>query len=139
MSLTLRTLTVPTVRGAVAGTVSRRRRTFDTTGLAFLDLGLLLVAFAVAHVARFPGELPAGSSGAGWIEFVVAPIMIVSWMLLLSVFRTRDPRIVGVGGDEYRRLITASLIAVGSVAVAAYAVQIDIARGYVAIAVPLTI
>jgi len=106
-------------------------------GLAGLDLGLLLVAFAVAHVVRFPGELPAGTIGAGWIEFVVAPVLIASWMALLAAFRTRDPRIVGVGGDEYRRVVTASLVAVASVAALAYALQVDLARGYVAIAFPL--
>ncbi|MGN6408326.1 MAG: hypothetical protein ACTHMH_08250, partial [Curtobacterium sp.] len=106
-------------------------------GLAGLDLTLLLVAFAVAHLVRFPGELPVGSSAAGWTEFVVAPVMIVAWMVLLTVSRSRDPRIVGVGGDEFRRLITASLVTVATVAGVAYAVQIDLARGYVAIAFPL--
>ncbi|WFR68081.1 hypothetical protein P9139_07075 [Curtobacterium flaccumfaciens] len=105
--------------------------------MAALDLVLLLGAFAVAHVVRFPWELPSGSLGAGWIEFVVAPAIVVVWMVLLSAFRTRDPRIVGVGGDEYRRLLTASLIAGASVAVVSYAVQLDLARGYVAIAFPL--
>lgn len=135
MSLTLRTLTVPTV--SARPRVRSASRTSGAVGLAALDLGVLLGAFTVAHLVRFPGELPAGSSGAGWIEFIVAPVLIASWMALLSVFRTRDPRIAGVGGDEYRRLVTASLVAVAGVAAVAYAVQIDIARGYVAIAFPL--
>jgi len=134
MSLTLRT---PAVPAADTPVVPPRRRRTDATGLVVLDLGLLCAAFAVAHVARFPGELPVGSIGAGWIEFVVAPALIAAWMLLLSAFRTRDPRIVGVGGDEYRRLVTASLVAVASVAAIAYACRIDIARGYVAVAFPL--
>ncbi|WP_144756420.1 sugar transferase [Curtobacterium pusillum] len=135
MSLTLRTPAVPATRPAVA--TNRRRRRIDSVGLVLLDLVLLVAAFAVAHVVRFPGELPAGSIGTGWTEVVVAPVLIAAWMVLLSVFRTRDPRIIGVGGDEYRRLVTASLVAVASVAAVAYAVQADIARGYVAIAFPL--
>ncbi|SOC89740.1 Undecaprenyl-phosphate galactose phosphotransferase, WbaP/exopolysaccharide biosynthesis polyprenyl glycosylphosphotransferase [Curtobacterium sp. 314Chir4.1] len=132
MSLTLRT---PAVGVPGTGRVVRRRS--DAVGLAGLDLGLLLVAFAVAHLVRFPGELPAGTIGAGWIEFVVAPVLIASWMALLAAFRTRDPRIVGVGGDEYRRVVTASLVAVASTAAVAYALQVDLARGYVAIAFPV--
>jgi len=132
MSLTLRT---PAVSVPDAGRAVRRRS--DAVGLAGLDLGLLLVAFAVAHLVRFPGELPAGTIGAGWIEFVVAPVLIASWMALLAAFRTRDPRIVGVGGDEYRRVVTASLVAVASTAAVAYALQVDLARGYVAIAFPV--
>ncbi|WP_175472388.1 sugar transferase [Curtobacterium sp. MCBA15_009] len=105
--------------------------------VALLDLGLLLAAFAVAHVARFPWELTAVRPRSGWLEFAVAPAIVVVWMVLLSVFRTRDPRIAGIGGDEYRRLVTASLVAVAGVAVVAYAAQLDLARGYVAIAFPL--
>ena len=132
MSLTLRTPAV-----IVPGAERAVRRRSGAVGLVGLDLGLLLVAFAVAHVVRFPGELPAGSIGAGWIEFMVAPVLIASWMALLSAFRTRDPRIAGVGGDEYRRVVTASLVAVASTAAVAYALQVDLARGYVAIAFPL--
>jgi exopolysaccharide biosynthesis polyprenyl glycosylphosphotransferase len=109
----------------------------SAVGTAAVDLGLLLVAFALAHVLRFPWELPRGSVDAGWIEFVVAPAIVVVWMVLLAAFRTRDPRITGVGGDEYRRLVTASLLTGAVVAVVAYAASIDIARGYVAIAFPL--
>ena len=105
--------------------------------LALLDGSLLLVAFSVAHVLRFPWELPSGSVGAGWGEIVVAPVIVLVWMVLLSAFRTRDPRITGGGGDEYRRLLTASLLAAAVVAVVAYAANVDIARGYVAIAFPL--
>jgi len=140
MSLAMRPLSAVSRSVEVVGrpTRSRTRRSRATGfGLAGLDLGVLLVAFTVAHVVRFPGELPAGSSAAGWTEFVVAPVMIVAWMVLLTVSRSRDPRIVGVGADEFRRLITASLVTVATVAGVAYAVQVDLARGYVAIAFPL--
>ncbi|MBA8989733.1 exopolysaccharide biosynthesis polyprenyl glycosylphosphotransferase [Curtobacterium pusillum] len=136
MSLAMRPLSATDRRGATVLQAPVRRRR-GNAGLALLDLVLLVAAFMIAHAARFPGELPANSVAAGWIEFVVAPVMIASWMALLSVFRTRDPRIVGVGNDEFRRLITASLVSVAAVAAVAYAVQIDLARGYVAIAFPL--
>ncbi|WP_439693636.1 sugar transferase [Curtobacterium sp. SP.BCo] len=134
MSLTLRSLATAQ---APARSVAARGAGRGRVSLSLLDLGFLCAAFTVAHLVRFPGELPVGAAGSGWTEFVVAPVLIGTWMLLLHVFRTRDPRIVGVGGDEYRRLVTASLIAVASVAAVAYAVQIDLARGYVAIAFPL--
>ncbi|WP_162241712.1 sugar transferase [Curtobacterium sp. Leaf183] len=141
MALALR----PARSGPVASTpsgpsrhhsVSPRRQAVAT---AVLDLLLLVVAFAVAHVVRFPGELrPAsGSFSAGLVEFLTAPVVIVLWMVLLSAFRTRDPRIRSAGCDEYRRLLTASLLTGGVVAVAAYALDVALARGYVAIAFPL--
>lgn len=105
--------------------------------VAALDLLVLTLAFAVAHAARFPGELPVGSRTAGWIEFVVAPAIVILWMALLHSFGTRNSRIAGVGNEEYRRLVTASLVTGAGVAIVSYAIQLDIARGYVAIAFPL--
>ena len=105
--------------------------------LTLLDLALLVAAFAIAHVLRFPWDPAAGLPTAGAVEFLTAPVIVVVWMALLSVYRTRDRRIIGVGGEEYRRLLTASLVAGAVVAVAAYAMGIDIARGYVAIAFPI--
>lgn len=107
-----------------------------TRTIAVLDLALLLVAFGAAHVLRFPWETPPGT-GAGWVGFLVAPGIVLLWMAMLSTFRTRHPRVVGVGGDEYRRLLTASLLTGAVVAIVAYALQLDLARGYVAIAFPL--
>ncbi|WNY33477.1 hypothetical protein Q9Q99_15710 [Curtobacterium flaccumfaciens] len=95
--------------------------------MALLDLALLLTAFAIAHVVRFPWELASVRPRSGWFEFVVAPAIVVVWMLLLSAFRTRDPRIAGIGGEEYRRLVTASLVAIAGVAVVVHAAQLDLA------------
>ncbi|MDM7892018.1 sugar transferase [Curtobacterium caseinilyticum] len=102
-----------------------------------LDLGLLVIAFGVAHSLRFPGDMSPLVASPGLTEVVTAPAIMLLWMVLLSGFRTRDPRIAGIGGEEYRRLVTASLVAGATVAVIAYAVRLDIARGYVAIAFPL--
>ncbi|WP_420369724.1 sugar transferase [Curtobacterium sp. L1-20] len=139
MSLALRPVSrsAPPERGRAVSSSRARPALGPAAGTAAMDLGLLLVAFLVAHVVRFPWELPRGSVVAGWVEFVVAPAIVVVWMGLLAVFRTRDPRITGVGGDEYRRLLTASLVAGAVVAVVAYAASIDLARGYVAVAFPL--
>ncbi|MBT2502647.1 sugar transferase [Curtobacterium sp. ISL-83] len=116
-----------------------RIRSTSAWTIALVDVLLLLVAFAVAHLVRFPGEVPVLDARSGGVEFVVAPVIVLLWMVLLGVFRTRDPRIAGVGSDEYRRLLTASLITGGLVGVVAYAAQIDLARGYVAVAFPLGI
>ncbi len=118
------------------GTPARASQGFSLV-VGALDLGLLVVAFGVAHALRFPWEGPSLTTNPGWTEVVTAPAIILLWTALLSGFRTRDPRIAGVGGDEYRRLVTASLVAAAAVAVIAYAARLDIARGYVAIAFPL--
>ena len=105
--------------------------------LVVLDLLLLVVAFVLAHVARFPWELPVVRPAEGLLEFTVAPVIVVLWSVLLGVFRSRDLRIVGFGNEEYRRVLTSSLVAGAVVAVVAYAAGVDLARGYVAIAFPV--
>lgn len=136
MSLALRSF--PTTQSVPTRTAAPSRRPRSSApGVVLLDLAMLVAAFGVAHALRFPWEMPPGVGAAGWLEFVVAPAIVVVWMALLSAFRTRDPRIAGVGGDEYRRVLTASLLTGASVAVVSYAVQVDLARGYIAIAFPL--
>lgn len=139
MSLAMRppTAAVPVPASSAAAHAPAGARRGFVPAVALLDVGLLLVAFGVAHVARFPWELTSVRPRDGWIEFVTAPAIVVLWMVLLSVFRTRDPRIAGIGNDEYRRLVTATLVTVASVAFVAYAAHLDLARGYVAIAFPL--
>jgi exopolysaccharide biosynthesis polyprenyl glycosylphosphotransferase len=136
MSLAIRTVAQANPETPTSASRSTRRRV-SGAGVAAVDLVLLLIAFTVAHFARFPWEISHGVVDAGRLELLVAPAVVVVWMALLSAFRTRDPRIAGVGGDEYRRLVTASLVTGALVAVTAYAASIDIARGYVAIAFPV--
>ena len=122
------------VRGTVAPAGSRRSTVpFGRVALIGLDLVLLGIAFAVAHLARVPWELPPPRPVPGLLELTVAPVITLTWMVLLETFRTRDPRVFGVGDDEYRRLLTASLVTGAVVAGGAYAFNVDLARGYLAI------
>ena len=100
--------------------------------MALTDLAALVVAFAAAHVVRFPdGSLMRAPVGVDWLAGLAT---IVFWAVLLVTMRTRDPRVVGVGGDEYRRLLFASLTAGGTLAVTAFLLDLQISRGYVAVA-----
>lgn len=130
----------PQVRSGVA----RARRASVGAGLvgygwavSAVDLVALLVAFAVAHGIRFPGEPLLAPSRPGWLELAAGPAIVLLWAAVLAVLRTREPRIAGVGAEEYRRVLTASLVTCAVVAVVAYSAQLEIARGYVAIAFPL--
>jgi exopolysaccharide biosynthesis polyprenyl glycosylphosphotransferase len=68
---------------------------------------------------------------------VVSIIVAVIWLTFLSVYRTRSPRIVGAGVEEYRRVFSATLATVGVIAVALMILRPEVARGYLAIALPL--
>ena len=61
----------------------------------------------------------------------------VLWLIAVGLVGGYDPRFVGVGADEFRRILNAGGFLTAAVAVICYAAKIDIARGYVAIALPL--
>jgi FlaA1/EpsC-like NDP-sugar epimerase len=47
-----------------------------------------------------------------------------------------DPRLIGLGSEEFRRIINAAFSLTAAVAIVSYAVKVDFARGYVLIALP---
>jgi exopolysaccharide biosynthesis polyprenyl glycosylphosphotransferase len=49
-----------------------------------------------------------------------------------------DSRFIGVGSDEFRRVLSAAVSLTAGVAIVSYALKLDIARGYVALAMPST-
>ena len=68
---------------------------------------------------------------------VVSGILVITWMIMLGVFGTRGYRVLGSGWEEYRLVTSASLRLFGIVAILAYLLQIDIARGYLLISLPV--
>lgn len=67
----------------------------------------------------------------------VTVIFIVAWMLVLALFQTRDPRIVGAGTIEYKRIADAAVRLFGVIAIAAVLLQFDISRGYFLTGLPV--
>ena len=61
------------------------------------------------------------------------PVIWVAWMALAGGY---DARLIGVGSDEYRRVLNAGISLTATVAVVSYAADFRLARGYVVIALP---
>jgi exopolysaccharide biosynthesis polyprenyl glycosylphosphotransferase len=59
------------------------------------------------------------------------------WLLTLLLCRAYEPRLIGVGSEEFRRVLQSGLVLTAAVAVIAYATKTDVARGYVVVALPL--
>lgn len=60
----------------------------------------------------------------------------IAWLGMLALLGTRDPRIAGTGGTEFRRVLIASLATFGGLAVIVYLFDLQLARGYFLIALP---
>jgi exopolysaccharide biosynthesis polyprenyl glycosylphosphotransferase len=85
----------------------------------------------LAVEVRFMGQ---GYLPVSYIAFTVA--LPALWAAFVAIAGGYEARFIGVGPDEFRRVMNAALTLTGSVAVASYALKADLARGYVLIAMP---
>ncbi|WP_106241077.1 sugar transferase [Allonocardiopsis opalescens] len=58
------------------------------------------------------------------------------WVSAAALARCYEPRFLGLGSEEFRRVFSAGLLLTTAVAILAYATKTDLARGYVAVALP---
>jgi exopolysaccharide biosynthesis polyprenyl glycosylphosphotransferase len=109
--------------------------------VALTDAAVVVFATASTHTLWFGFSQVFVSSalisdfGVDYVTFSV--VLVVAWMLVLTLGGTRDSRILGTDSTEYRRIINATLLLFGTIAVFAAMTQTDFARGYLATAFPL--
>jgi exopolysaccharide biosynthesis polyprenyl glycosylphosphotransferase len=87
-----------------------------------------LVAGLLALEVRF-----SGNYGKYLLLTCALPVL---WCAAVAVAGGYDPRFIGVGSDEFRRVLNAAVSLTAGLAIVAYATKVDIARGYVAVALP---
>ena len=102
------------------------------------DVLVIAAVTAAAHLTRFglstASVVEVGSFHIDYLHISVA--IAAAWMLALGLYKSRDPRIVGIGIDEYRRVVSASAMLLGLIALVCFVLNIDIARGFFALALP---
>ena len=59
-----------------------------------------------------------------------------AWLAIVAMLGGYDVRFIGLGSDEFRRILNAGLIITAGVAIISYAAKADLARGYVLVAFP---
>lgn len=115
---------------------TRLGRRLFSSDLAVIMVTLVGSAFAIHDSAW--GATVLGLDEPIVVPFSVTALVLVSaWMLELSLHETRDPRIVGVGVEEYKRVVNAAIRLFGVIAIAALLLKIDVARSYLLLAFPL--
>jgi exopolysaccharide biosynthesis polyprenyl glycosylphosphotransferase len=108
--------------------------------LAATDLVVIIAAVALAQIIRFGGPVAPPLAWPMPYEVgysVVSATLAFAWITFLAVCNSRSPQVVGSGSEEYRRLVSATLRLFGFLAIASLIFQIEFARGYLAIALPL--
>src|ERR1035437_5394728 len=110
--------------------------------VAITDFLVICWAVLSAQLLRFgPDSFTAMLSPTVMTPFeskytVFSAGLIVTWLLMLRVHGAYDHRILGHGPEEYKVVATASFQLFALVAIASYVLRLDVARGYVAMAMP---
>ena len=91
-----------------------------------------LAAGMLAFQARFT-TVHYGDS----LYLLLSFLLPVVWVITVRLAGGYDSRFIGVGTDEFRRVLNAGISLTASVAIVSYATKTDLARGYVVIALPL--
>ena len=111
-----------------------QRRYAATLGVS--DFLVVSAAVLLSHFVRFgPTWTPADYPP--YYVTAYSALFIVAWLCALAGFRTRSARIIGSGVEEYRRVVSASLSTFGVIAIVSLLLKLDIARGYLALALPV--
>nr|WP_232524480.1 sugar transferase [Nocardiopsis gilva] len=102
-------------------------------GLVGIDLLAASVAGMTALHLRFHGEFTAPTTLPYLLSSVLLPPL---WVLVAAVAGGYARRFIGVGTEEFRRVLSGGVLLVAAVTITAYAANIDVARGYVLVALP---
>ncbi|WP_242435689.1 sugar transferase [Microbacterium sp. AISO3] len=62
--------------------------------------------------------------------------LVLAWMLVLHLIDSRSHRVAGTGMDEYKKVVDGSFRLFGFVAIFAFLLQVDVARGFLLISLP---
>src|ERR1019366_124249 len=133
--------TVSIARHAVASEASRRQAVrspapWTRTSLrwaALADCGCALAAGALAVELRFAGQ---GQLPVSYLAFTVA--LPAFWWAAVALSGGYKTRFIGVGSEEFRRVLNAAVCLTAGVAIFSYTFKFDFARGYFMIALPCT-
>jgi exopolysaccharide biosynthesis polyprenyl glycosylphosphotransferase len=105
--------------------------------LLLLDLIGVVVAVAFAQWLRFGSPLDKGATPPDRSYFEVSVVIAACWMLSLTINNARSQRVIGGGAEEYRRVWVATLSVFGGVAIVSMLFKLELARGYLLIAMPI--
>jgi exopolysaccharide biosynthesis polyprenyl glycosylphosphotransferase len=119
----------------------RWERRYVRVLIAF-DAAACVVAAAVAYVIRFGSvgrkhfETPHESAQWYLLAMVLLPLV---WVVAMALNRAYEPRFLGGGSEEFRRVVNAAVRLVATIATVSYATKAEVARAYVLIVFPVAI
>ncbi|WP_457947277.1 sugar transferase [Pseudarthrobacter sp. alpha12b] len=89
--------------------------------------------YAGFHLSE-AGFSPEGPRDGG--AAAAAAVLTIIWLAALEVYHTRDPKVLGIGADEYKRVASATLRIFGLMALAAVIFSVHGATAFVTVSLP---
>jgi len=117
----------------------RWRSTYAQTAL-LLDLAFAGAAFTLAAALRFgftDAQLAAADANISYR--LVAVLLVPLWVGMLALSGAYESKHIGTGSDEYRRVLNGAVRFTALMAGVAYFAQLDLARGLLALSLPLAL
>jgi exopolysaccharide biosynthesis polyprenyl glycosylphosphotransferase len=119
----------PDAPGQSAATATKAWTTRYIRRSIVADGTCALVAGVLAALFRFGG--PDGTP-AGYLGITVA--LPVIWCTAVLLAGGYDPRFIGLGSDEFRRVLNTAITLMAGVAILSYSAKLNLARGYMVVA-----
>jgi exopolysaccharide biosynthesis polyprenyl glycosylphosphotransferase len=96
-----------------------------------LDFVAIFVAGVVGFVLRWAIPYSVELNNPTYVSLTL--IVVLSWMIVLVMRGAYDTRVLGVGSEEFKRVVSATATVFGAVAIVAFALKLDLSRGFVLI------
>ncbi len=98
------------------------------------DAVVAVAASAAGYLVRFgPDSTPSGNAASVWMAVLLPAV----WVLAMLVSRSYERRFLWVGAEEFRRVFSAAVLLLASLATVSYTFKLEVARGFVVVALPV--
>ncbi|MHA7269833.1 sugar transferase [Arthrobacter sp. HLT1-20] len=106
--------------------------------LRITDSITITAVIAISYLVWFGmGVANSGRAGEQGNYLVSGLLLLLLWTLDLEFCRTRETGVVGIGATEYKRVLHSTLRVFGALAIMMVALNVEIVRGFFALAFPL--
>ena len=95
------------------------------------DIVAVTAAAAIGFILRWTIPYNLDISDGTYVFFAL--VVVVSWLSVLVLRGAYDTRILGVGSEEFKRIVGASALVFAAIAIVSFALKLDLSRGFVLI------
>lgn len=105
-------------------------RVYATRAVIF-DFLAVVVAAITGFILRWAIPYSVELNDPTYVSFVV--VVVAAWMAVLVLRGAYDTRILGVGSEEFKRVVGATAMVFAAIALVAFAFKLELSRGFVLI------